>query len=123
MFRFEIRAEFPATHRIRIDSRGTLEPLHAHNWRITVRLATSRSPAPVVRRAQAALQTWVERHRGRCFNDLPPFHRINPTAEEVARSLAEELAGAVPEARVGQVEVGEAAGFAARYWPGSDAGS
>jgi 6-pyruvoyltetrahydropterin/6-carboxytetrahydropterin synthase len=112
--RFCLSAEFPATHRIRIDRRGTLEPLHAHNWRVHAWLDGDEQTLPRARRVLAA---WVDRHRGNCFNDVSPFDRVNPTAEEVARVVAELLADSVREARVVSVEIGEAAGFSATYLP------
>jgi 6-pyruvoyltetrahydropterin/6-carboxytetrahydropterin synthase len=60
---------------------------------------------------------WVSRYDGNCLNDVPPFDVINPTAEEVARALADEITESVPEATVEYIEVGEAAGFSAIYWP------
>jgi len=121
MNRFEISGEFPATHRIRIDARGTLEPLHAHAWRIRALLhlddAPASGPGEVVERAREILEAWIDRHRGRCFNDVPPFDEVNPTAEEVARVLSRHLEDRLPAARIVQVEVGEALGFSAAYWP------
>ena len=110
------RSSFPATHRIRIDARGTLEPAHAHNWRVCVWLQSSDdADAP---QAVACLERWVGRYEGASFNDVEPFDTVNPTAEEVARVLCEEVEKALPHVRVLRVEVGEAAGFSATYWPG-----
>lgn len=133
MMSFEISGEFPATHRIRIDARGTLEPLHAHGWRVRALLRrdpgddTSEEPpgdgasdAALVHRAREALRAWIARHEGRCFNDLPPFDEVNPTAEEVARVLSRHLEESLAGARVLCVEVGEAMGFSAAYWPRGD---
>ncbi len=117
--RFRIRDSFPAAHRIRVDGRGTLEPVHVHHWRVEASLSCPLEQARVVAAARAALRAWVDRHRGRSLNDLPPYDRINPTAEWVARCLAEELERAVPEASVECVTVGEAAGFSATYRPGA----
>ena len=114
--RFCVRSAFPATHRIRIDARGTREPAHAHNWRIEAWLeAPDDDAAPAT--ARAFLRVWVSRYEGNSFNDVPPFDTVNPTAEEVARVFARELTGAVRTARVVRIEVGEAAGFSATYWP------
>ena len=115
---FCLAAAFPATHRIRIDSRGTLEPLHAHNWRIKASLRSARGEEAAMQ-AGAVLDAWVARHEGACFNDVPPFDTVNPTAEEVARTLAELLDRELPDTEVLRVEIGEAAGFSATYWPGS----
>lgn len=119
MLRFAVRATFPASHRIRIDTRGTLEPTHEHEWRVRawMELRSDREAGPIVDRARRALESWVDRYRGRCLNRVEPFDRINPTAEEVARSVSRTLADGVREARVVRVEIGEAPGFSAVYWP------
>ena len=115
--RFSVRSAFPATHRIRIDARGTLEPAHAHNWRIQAWFEADDAITKIPARAREFLLAWVRRYDGKSFNDVPPFDVINPTAEEVARVFAEESAAALPAARVLRVEVGEAAGFSATYRP------
>lgn len=117
MSSFQVAGEFPATHRIRIDARGTLEPLHAHAWRVRAWLRCDHGGAAARRRAEAVLEAWIERHEGRCFNDVAPFDEVNPTAEEVARVLCRHLDERVPDAVVERVEVGEALGFSATYWP------
>jgi hypothetical protein len=49
---------------------------------------------------------------------VPPFERTNPTAELVARHVAEEVAGALPAGvRLGSVSIGEAPGCEAIYRP------
>ena len=115
--RFTICSSFLATHRIRIDVDGTLEPTHAHNWRIGAFLNVPENNMGAVTEAEAFLAKWVSRYDGNCLNNVPPFDAINPTAEEVARALADELTESVPEATVEYIEVGEAAGFSAIYWP------
>ena len=118
MSRFCVDASFPATHRIRIDSKGTLEPLHAHSWRVHAWLETpTESEGTSLREALAVLSHWVALHEANCFNDVEPFERVNPTAEEVARVLAGLFEEKVPAAKVKSIEIGEAAGFSATYWP------
>ncbi len=117
--RFSVRSSFPATHRIRIDARGTLEPAHAHNWRIEAWFDAGDDDTRLPVEAHAFLLSWVARYDGKSFNDVPPFDVVNPTAEEVARVFAQESAAALPDARVIRVEVGEAAGFSATYRPDS----
>ena len=117
---FSVRSSFPATHRIRIDARGTLEPAHAHNWRVEAFLECDDADHGAAAAARAFLARWVERYEGNSFNDVSPFDHVNPTAEEVARILAGEMAEACPSATIRRVEVGEAAGFSAAYWPDGD---
>lgn len=114
---FHIRDSFPAAHRIRIDTRGTLEPVHVHHWRVDALIAAEPPLEPQAQRALGVVRRWVERHRGRSLNDVPPFDRVNPTAEEVARSLCRELAAGLSGLHVLRVTIGEAAGFSATYHP------
>lgn len=114
---FTIRDSFPAAHRIRIDTAGTLEPVHVHHWRVE---ACFEPPGDALRasvEAQKIISRWVRRHRGRSLNDVPPFDRVNPTAEEVARELFGVLARELPDLPLRYVQIGEAAGFSATYLP------
>ena len=115
--RFTICSSFLATHRIRIDVDGTLEPMHAHNWRIGALLTVPEKDMGAASEAEAFLSEWVSRYDGNCLNDVAPFDTINPTAEEVARALSDEITYSVPNVTVECIEVGEAAGFSAIYWP------
>lgn len=114
---FCVRDSFPAAHRIRIDGAGTREPIHVHHWRVEACFRDS-GDAAAPARALRALRHWVERHRGRSLNDVPPYDVVNPTAEEVAREVAAEL-GRELHLEVVRVTVGEAAGFSAVYVPGA----
>lgn len=108
---------FPAAHRIRIDAAGTREPVHVHHWRVKVCFTTPECPHAAASGARAWVENWVDRHRGRSLNDVPPYDEINPTAEEVARHIAGEFGEALPRLRVVSVTIGEAAGFSASYRP------
>lgn len=111
-----VRDAFPAAHRIRIAARGEREPVHVHHWRVEVCFRVDPGDEDLAARALEELRRWAVRHRGRSLNDVPPYDRINPTAEEVARAVAGEMVE-----RLGldllRVTVGEAAGFSATYWP------
>jgi 6-pyruvoyltetrahydropterin/6-carboxytetrahydropterin synthase len=111
-----VRDGFPAAHRIRIASRGEREPVHVHHWRVELCFRAEEGDAPLAHAALRALQAWTQRHRGRSLNDVPPYDTVNPTAEEVARAVAEEI-GPQLGLDVVRVTVGEAAGFSATYWP------
>jgi 6-pyruvoyltetrahydropterin/6-carboxytetrahydropterin synthase len=114
---------FPAAHRIRIDTAGTREPVHVHHWRAKVEFRAPSEPLAAASRAAEWLERWVERHRGRSLNDVPPYGTVNPTAEEVARHLADEFRTTFPETHLIAVTIGEAAGFSARYCPARPAGN
>ena len=116
LFEVCVRDGFPAAHRIRIASRGEREPVHVHHWRVEVCFRTAPDGEQLAARALEELRRWADRHRGRSLNDVPPYDRVNPTAEEVAREVAQEI-GERLELDLVRVTVGEAAGFSATYWP------
>lgn len=122
MFEISVQAQFAAAHALVIG--GVREPVHGHNWLVTV---VCRGPAVdgdgllcdfhVV---EAALRTWTERHHNKNLNDQPPFDRINPSAENVARQIGELLVSQLgetlaPQAWIDRVTVTEAPGCAATY--------
>lgn len=117
--RFRILDSFPAAHRIRIDARGTLEPVHVHHWRIDVLAVADPPVEPKAQEALSVVRAWAEKVRGRSLNDVPPFDTVNPTAEEVARVLYRELRRLLPELELERVTIGEADGFSATYRPAS----
>jgi 6-pyruvoyltetrahydropterin/6-carboxytetrahydropterin synthase len=125
VFELSINAEFAAAHAIRI--RGELEPLHGHNWHVTAGFAGETLDADgllvdfhVLERTLLAL---VSEHHNRNLNERPPFSTgTNPTAEQVARHLADELVRRLPpealrRARLIALTVTEAPGCAATYRP------
>ena len=121
MFEVSVTSSFAAAHRLRL-SDGSAEPLHRHNWRVTVTCAGS-----VLDEAGVLVDCEVLRARldkvlatlnDRNLNTLPVFAERNATAERVAQHIAERLAVELPTgAALECVEVEEAPGCVARYFP------
>jgi 6-pyruvoyltetrahydropterin/6-carboxytetrahydropterin synthase len=82
---------FAAAHQLVLYD-GSLEPLHGHNWvvRITVGAAKLDSIGTVMdfheleRRVTSVIQPMHNRH----LNELQPFQKTNPSAENVAQYIA-----------------------------------
>lgn len=124
MFEVSVSGWFAAAHQLRLPD-GALEPLHGHNWRIEVTFAGEVTDAfgmlvdfvALRKRLDAELAALHDRN----LNELAPFARRNPSAENVGLHLAERLRGAGGAlARLRCVQVEEAPGCVARYFP-SDA--
>ena len=95
MFAIEVETVFHASHALRLPEGGT-EPLHAHDFRVTVRVEA---------RALDALQTVVDFHlvekvligivdpwRNCNLNEIPPFDKVvNPSAERLAERIGKLL--------------------------------
>jgi len=122
MFELTVQAEFCAAHAI--TSAGAREPVHGHNWRVTLTIAGPTLDADGLlcdfHAVEAALAETIAPLANADLNATPPFDRVNPTAEHVARHIAQR-AGALlaPKlasgARVAACTVTEAPGCAATY--------
>ncbi|MBV8781717.1 MAG: 6-carboxytetrahydropterin synthase [Phycisphaerae bacterium] len=120
--RFEITVtrEFSAAHALRLPG-GKCEPIHGHNWRVDVTVASDMLDAMGTVMDFHELERLMDdimtpMHNGN-LNELEPFRdELNPSAENVAlhvgRSL--ELPGSV---RLLKVAVWETAGCKAVYRP------
>lgn len=125
VFEISVETEFAAAHAI-VLAAGR-EPMHGHNWHVTVTLAGPRLTDEGLlcdfHVVEAALKEIIGRFHNRCLNELPPFSdRLSPTAENVALHIADELVkaldGRLPEGvRLTAVRVTEAPGCAAVYRP------
>ena len=99
-----------------------METLHGHDWRVQVQVVGDSRDADGLLCDFHALETAIDRvlarFHSRTLNDVPPFDHTNPTAELVARHVADEVAGALPAGvRLGSVSIGEAPGCEAIYRP------
>ena len=138
VYALELSTVFSAAHAIVID--GRREALHGHDWHVTVSLEGPELDADGLlldfHEAERHLREVVAPFHNANLNQTPPFHRVNPTAESVARHIAESLRsrlesgrpkrpktvgkrarGARPSVRVSSVRVTEAVGCAAVYRP------
>jgi 6-pyruvoyltetrahydropterin/6-carboxytetrahydropterin synthase len=127
MYEMEVNDEFCAAHAIVMDRQR--EPVHGHNWRVTLTIA-----GPTVdhdgllcdfHEVQAVLSDAIGAFHNANLNEVPPFDTINPTAEHVARHIAttcqKTLRKTLPKgARVAACRVTEAPGCAATYRPATD---
>jgi 6-pyruvoyltetrahydropterin/6-carboxytetrahydropterin synthase len=99
-FTVRVSATFEAAHFLR-EYRGISEPLHGHSYKVEADLASRAGGVDAdaiavdfvsARRKLEALAKTLDYG---CINDVPPFDRINPSAENIAEWFARELGGAV----------------------------
>jgi 6-pyruvoyltetrahydropterin/6-carboxytetrahydropterin synthase len=124
VFDLTIESTISAAHAILIQ--GQREPLHGHDWHITVTLSGPALDDDGLlcdfHAAEAALREVTAPFHHRNFNDIPPFDRLNPTAENIAKHLADQLANRLrpilPKgASLSALRITEAPGCAATYRP------
>ncbi|HET6251323.1 MAG TPA: 6-carboxytetrahydropterin synthase [Tepidisphaeraceae bacterium] len=119
MFQITTTRFFSAAHQLRLYD-GTLEPLHGHNWKVTITVSAGQLDAIGVvmdfheleRLADAVIGPMHNRH----LNDLPAFDRLNPSAENVALHIGQSLRLG-ESVRLFSVEVWETDGNSAIYRP------
>ncbi len=113
-YAIEVEHEFAAAHAILI--LGEREKVHGHNWRVAVSVGGDRLDGEELlcdfHLVERCLRTITEPFSNAHLNETPPFDRVNPTAEALARHVAVELAGllaiACPAVHVEWVRVTEA---------------
>lgn len=113
---------FAASHQLRLYD-GSVESLHGHNWKVTVTVSAGELDEiglvmdfhVLDRRVERILREFDNHH----LNDVELFGGRNPSAENVALAIAENLR--LPKrVKLVSVEVWETAGNSAVYRPNSD---
>jgi 6-pyruvoyltetrahydropterin/6-carboxytetrahydropterin synthase len=124
MFSITVEHEFCAAHALTIA--GTRETFHGHNFHVWVTVEGSALDADGLlcdfHVVQQALRDATEPFTNRNLHECPPFTTKNPTAENLAACIADEVMRRVrpslpPKARVARVRVSEAPGCVATYTP------
>ena len=110
-----------AAHQLRF-APGEGERLHGHNWRIkaVVRAKELDKSGFVLdfNHLGKVLRDLVEPYEHVFLNEIAPFDDVNPTAENIARVVADNLASKLDDDRVkvARVEVWENDTCAATYY-------
>ena len=112
--RFTIRVEtrFEAAHNLR-QYKGKPEPLHGHSWKVEAKFQCEKLDREDIGidyvEVQKALSELGARFDHRCINEIPPFDKLNPTSENLARWFFDALSKSVTaqNARLSEVTVWE----------------
>jgi 6-pyruvoyltetrahydropterin/6-carboxytetrahydropterin synthase len=118
-FAISILRRFRAGHQLRMYD-GSLEAPHEHEWVVKVTVAAAELDHIAVvmdfHELERRLDNLLAPLRDRSLNDVPAFARINPSAEALARHVAQGLR--LDEGvRLEQVEVWETPENSASYRP------
>ena len=101
-FTVRVEARFESAHFLR-EYRGISEPLHGHSYKVEADLAArgggldNDAIAVDFVSAKRKLEELARRLDYTCINDVPPFTKINPSAENIAAWFARELQDAVAD--------------------------
>ena len=122
VFLIEVSAGFRAGHQLRLSERlgGGVEPLHEHDWKVTVRVADISGTLDDMQTVtdfhlvEKILHEVVGPWEGKNLNDIPPFDvEVNPTAERVAERIGEQVNKWLKGVKAVEVRVTEAPGCVA----------
>jgi len=94
MYELSIEDHFSAAHNLR-NYKGKCENLHGHNYRVQVyirgeKLDKSGLLADFVE-LKKALKKVLDKLDHQYLNEVPPFTKLNPTAENIAKYIYEQL--------------------------------
>jgi 6-pyruvoyltetrahydropterin/6-carboxytetrahydropterin synthase len=121
MFEVTVEEKFASGHALR-NYHGKCENVHGHNYRVEVTLAGERLDQTGLLvdfvELKKVLNAIIDRMDHRFLNDVPPFDVVNPSAENMARYIFEELEMGLGErspARVSNVRLWETDSCSATY--------
>ena len=120
-WRLTITQDFSASHQLR-NYGGKCENMHGHNFGVEVAVEGDKLDEKVQylvdfkeikRRTKDVLEKLDHKH----INEVEPFTEINPSSENLAMFIYNELKGAMPEnVRLAEVSVSEKQSSKATYW-------
>ncbi|MCD6303097.1 MAG: 6-carboxytetrahydropterin synthase QueD [Anaerolineae bacterium] len=120
MYRANVRRHFESAHALR-GYRGKCENVHGHRYEVVVSFETAELNALGLavdfREIKQLLDAILERFDHQNLNDIPPFDKINPSAENIARVIYDALADSPGGAMLREVQVWESPDAWATYSP------
>jgi 6-pyruvoyltetrahydropterin/6-carboxytetrahydropterin synthase len=94
MYGISVERHFDAAHYLR-GYKGKCEAMHGHRYRVVVRVKAERLDdiglAYDFTDLKRHLNDILARFDHTCLNDVPPFDKINPSAENIAATIYDEL--------------------------------
>ncbi len=94
MFKIKILDEFNAAHNLR-GYRGRCEQLHGHNWKVEVIISGDRLNRVGLlmdfRKLRSRLKKVLKKLDHKYLNNIAYFRKRNPTSENIARYIFENL--------------------------------
>lgn len=120
MYRVMKEAQFSASHHLR-NYNGKCERMHGHNWLVQVVAEGEKLKEGGMLvdfgKLKAAMMTVLDRLDHNDLNTMEPFTEIEPSAENIACYVCEEVAAVIdrPGIRISEVRVWETSTSRASY--------
>jgi len=100
MYEIRVTTQFSAAHNLR-NYGGKCENLHGHTWRVEAALKSNdlndKGFMRDFKEVKQFLKEVISRFDHSYINEVSPFDKINPTAENLSRHIFEELVKVLPE--------------------------
>ena len=94
MYEITVEKHFEAAHYLR-GYQGKCEKTHGHRYRVVVKIRAKKlneiGLAYDFTDLKRHLKDIIDRYDHTCLNDIPPFDKINPSAENIAATVYKEL--------------------------------
>jgi 6-pyruvoyltetrahydropterin/6-carboxytetrahydropterin synthase len=122
MYEVTVEQEFDAAHYLR-GYEGKCEKLHGHRFRVVASVTAQHTDEVGMAYDFTRLKKHLAEILGRldhtCLNEVPPFDGINPSSENLATVIYQELAPVLKgtRARVSKVQVWESPHSRVTYFP------
>ena len=121
MYQVSVEGHFDAAHYLR-DYGGKCENIHGHRFKVVVSLKTAKlneiGLAYDFVELKRHLGEVLERFDHTSLNDVPPFDKINPSSENIAVTIYDQLKGHFSgEVSLSSVEVWESPQSCVTYRP------
>ena len=122
MYILSVEREFDAAHYLR-GYQGRCERLHGHRYRVMAHITAEKldktGMALDFTMLKKTLQEVLEKYDHLCLNEVAPFKKINPSAENIAATVYKELRRRLPKGvMLESVDVWESPEACATFRPG-----
>ena len=122
MYRISVEQHFDAAHYLR-GYQGKCEAMHGHRYKVVVKVDASElndiGLAYDFTELKKHLAGVIDRFDHTCLNDVAPFDKLNPSAENIAADVYKELKSRLAGApvKIANVEVWESPHTGVTYTP------
>ncbi len=121
MYTVRVRSDFSSAHNLK-GYKGKCEDLHGHNWQVEVVASSGKLDATGMvidfKELKGLLKESIAELDHKHLNELECFRDMNPTSENIARHVYEDISRRRPGLKLKEVTVWETGSSSATYTQG-----